>query len=155
MSIYKKIRALGLDDNTEVNFTWEEGCGVMHYTDEYIGRAINETGIAHTLAGVITEGPLYENGNDILGEMRAEGLLDEYERGNCDFGDFVAEMILSEHWNYEWFDYETVKYDHKRGHTTFTLDFDVKAGDLKNHPTAFMGWTASVHTKDGMLTLES
>ena len=86
--------------------------------------------------------------------MRDEGLLDDYERGSEDFTSFVADVIESEHWNYGWLDYSTEKFDHKRGFTTFTLDFDVKAGDLKDHPHAFIGWTASVRTDNGTLTLD-
>ena len=66
MSFYRKIRALKLEDSTNVNLTWEEGCDVHHYTDDHIDMAVNNTGIAHTLAEAITEGPLYKNGNEIL-----------------------------------------------------------------------------------------
>tara|TARA_Y100001973_G_C5034266_1_gene249593 strand:- start:107 stop:571 length:465 start_codon:yes stop_codon:yes gene_type:complete len=154
MSFYRKIRALKLEDSTNVNLTWEEGCDVHHYTDDHVDMAVSNTGIAHTLAEVITDGPLYKNGNEILEEMRDEGLLDDYERGSEDFTSFVADVIESEHWNYGWLDYSTEKFDHKRGFTTFTLDFDVKAGDLKDHPHAFIGWTASVRTDNGTLTLD-
>ena len=116
--------------------------------------AVSNTGIAHTLAEAITEGPLYKHGNEILEEMRNEGLLDDYERGSEEFTSFVADVIESEHWNYGWLDYSTEKFDHKRGFTTFTLDFDVKASDLKAHPHAFIGWTASVRTDNGTLTLD-
>ena len=154
MSFYRKIRALKLEDSTNVNLTWEEGCDVHHYTDDHVDMAVSNTGIAHTLAEAITEGPLYKNGNEILEEMRDDGLLDDYERGSEDFTSFVAEVIEDNHWDYDWFEYETTKYDHKRGFTTFTLDFDVKAGDLKDHPHAFIGWTASVRTDNGTLTLD-
>ena len=154
MSFYKKIQALNLGDDTSVNLTWEEGCDVHHYTDDQLDQAMCETGIADTLAEVITSGPLYTNGNEILDEMRDEGLLDDYERGTEDFTSFVAEVIASEHWNYDWLDYSTEKYDHKRGFTTFTLDFNVKAADLREHPYAFYGWTASVRTPNGTLTLD-
>ena len=154
MSFYRKIRALKLEDSTNVNLTWEEGCDVHHYTDDHVDMAVSNTGIAHTLAEAITEGPLYKNGNEILEEMRDEGLRDDYERGSEDFTSFVADVIESEHWNYGWLDYSTEKFDHKRGFTTFTLDFDVKAGDLKDPPHAFIGWTASVRTDNGTLTLD-
>jgi len=155
MSFYEKIQALKLDEDTDVSFIFEEGCDVHHYTDTYLEEAISLTGIAHTLAEVISEGPLYENGNSILEEMREEGLLDEYERGDESFTDFVAETIATNHWDYGWLEHSTERYDYKRGFTTFTLEFDVKAGDLKNHPSAFLGWTASVQTGHGTLTLDN
>ena len=99
MSFYKRIQALGLDDETNVNLVLEEGCDVHHYTDDYLSNAMAITGIAHTLAEVITEGPLYKTGSDILQEMRDEGLLDDYERGSEDFTSFVAEVIEDNHWD--------------------------------------------------------
>jgi hypothetical protein len=155
MSFYKRIKALGLSDETNVNLVLEEGCDVHHYTDDYLSNAMAITGIAHTLAETITEGPLYESGSDILQEMRDEGLLDDYERGSDDFTSFVAEVIEDNHWDYDWFEHETTRYDYKRGHTTFTLEFDVPAKDLKNHPFAFQNWVASVQTENGTLTLGS
>lgn len=154
MSIYKKLQALRLDDNAEVRVSYEDGCDVHHYTDDYLFHAMHETGIAHTLAEAITDGPLYLNGNAILEEMRNEGLLDDYERGDGTFTDFVAEVIADNHWDYDWFEHHTERFDHKRGFTTFTLDFDVKVQDLKNHPFSFSGWEAQVLTENGLLTLE-
>ena len=154
MNLYKKIQALGLDENTKVQLSYEDGCGVHHYTDSYIEEALGETGIAHTLAEVITDGPLYTVGNGILDEMRDEGLLDEYERGDWNFTDFVADVIAENHWDYDWFEHSTERYDHKRGHTTFSLEFEVRASDLKDHPHVFSGWTAQVETKHGLLTVK-
>ena len=153
MSLYEKIQALKLGNDVNVNITWKEGCDVHHYTDEYLEEAISKTGIAYTLAEAITEGPLYESGNDILEEMRHAGLLSDYERGDGTFTDFVAEVITESHWDYDWFEYETERYDYKRGYTTFTLDFDVKVSDLKDCPNAFIGWDASVQTVNGTLAL--
>ena len=155
MSFYNRIKALGLEDDTNVNLVLEESCNVHHYTDDYLSDAMACTGIAHTLAEAIAEGPLYKSGNNILEEMRDEGLLDDYERGSEDFTSFVAEVIEDNHWDYDWFEHETTKYDYKRGHTTFTLEFDVPAGLLKEHPHAFSQYIASVRTANGVLTLDA
>ena len=154
MNIYKKLRALGLDEESLVRLNYEESCDVHHYMDDHIEIAVNETGIAYTLAEVITEGPLYTSGNDVLEEMRAAGLLDEYERGDEDFTDYVAEVIGENHWDYDWLEHHTERYDHKRGRTTFMLDFEVKASDLRDHPMAFAGWEAQVQTGHGLLTMK-
>ncbi len=66
MSFYNRIKALGLEDDTNVNLVLEESCNVHHYTDDYLSDAMASTGIAHTLAEAIAEGPLYESGNNIL-----------------------------------------------------------------------------------------
>ena len=154
MSLYKKIKALGVEDNVKVNFSYEEGADVFHYTETEVETAMSETGFAYTLAEAITDGVLYKNGNEILDEMREEGLLDEYERGDESFTDFVSEVIESEHWNFGWIEHSTEKYDHKRGHTSLSAEFDIPLADLKNDPSPLIGWTASVQTPNGYLTVE-
>ena len=106
MSLYDKIRALGVPEDVKVNFSYEEGAEVFHFNETHIETAMGETGFAYTLAEAITSGVLYEKGNEILDEMREEGLLDEYERGDEAFTDFVSEVIEENHWNYCWFGYD-------------------------------------------------
>ena len=87
-----------------------------------------------------------------------EGAISEtgiaYTLGDEAFTDFVAEVITENHWDYDWFEYHTERYDHKRGYTTFVLDFEIKAADLKDHPMAFSGWEAQVETNHGLLTIK-
>ena len=157
MSLYKKIKALGVEDDVKVNFSYEEGCDVLHYTEEEVETAMNQTGFAYTLAEAITDGVLYNKGNSILEEMRDEGLLDEYERGEDDSGGFtafVSEVIENEHWNYGWIEHSTEKYDHKRGYTELSAEFDIPLADLKGDPNPLIGWKASVQTPNGYLTVE-
>jgi hypothetical protein len=154
MSLYEKIKALGVEDDVKVNFSREEGADVFHYTETEVETAMGETGFAYTLAEAITSGVLYENGNEILDEMREEGLLDEYDRGDEAFTDFVSEVIESEHWNFGWIEHSTEKYDHKRGFTSLSAEFDIPLADLKNDPMPLIGWTASVQTPNGHLTVE-
>ena len=154
MSLYKKIKSLGVEDDVKVNFSYEEGADVFHYTDTALETAMGETGFAYTLAEAITGGILYKKGNGILEEMRDEGLLDEYERGDEAFTDFVADVISEEHWNYDWFEYSTEKYDHKRGYTSLSAEFDVRLGDLKDEFLPLSGWQVSVQTPNGHLTVD-
>ena len=154
MSLYKKIKALGVEDDVKVNFAREEGADVFHYTETEVETAMGETGFAYTLAEAITSGVLYNKGNSILDEMRDEGLLDEYERGAEAFTDFVSEVISEEHWNFGWIEHTTEKYDHKRGFTELSAEFDVPLADLKDDPYPLIGWKASVQTPNGYLTVE-
>tara|TARA_R110002012_G_scaffold219822_1_gene391308 strand:- start:305 stop:772 length:468 start_codon:yes stop_codon:yes gene_type:complete len=154
MSLYEKIKALGVEDNVSVNFSYEDGANVFHFNETHIETAMGETGFAYTLAEAITSGVLYENGNSILDEMREEGLLDDYERGDEAFTDFVSEVIESEHWNFGWIEHSTEKHDHKRGFTSLSAEFDIPLADLKNDPMPLIGWTASVRTPNGQLTVE-
>ena len=126
----------------------------MHYTETEVETAMGETGFAYTLAEAITQGVLYKRGNHILDEMREEELLEEYERGDETFTDFVAEVISDEHWNYGWVEYSTEKYDHKRGYTELSAEFDIPLADLKSDPHPLIGWKASVQTPNGYLTVE-
>ena len=65
MSLYTKIRSLGVEDDASVTFSYEDGCDVMHYNETHIDTAMNETGFAFTLAEAISTGNLYRNGNSI------------------------------------------------------------------------------------------
>ena len=86
--------------------------------------------------------------------MREEGLLDEYERGDEAFTDFVSEVIEENHWNFGWIEHSTEKYDHKRGYTELSAEFDIPLADLKNDPYPLIGWKASVQTPNGYLTVD-
>ena len=154
MSLYKKIRSLGLNDDAKVTFTYEDGCDVMHYNETHIDTAMNTTNFAYVLAEAITQGILYHNGNEILDEMRNEGLLDDYDRGDEAFTDFVAEVINDNHYDYGWVENETERYDHKRGYTSLSAEFDVPVVNLKNEVDPLSGWSVSVMTQNGHLTLE-
>jgi hypothetical protein len=154
LSLYKKIKSLGVEDDAKVTFSYEDGADVMHYTETEVETAMSQTGFAYTLAEAITQGVLYKKGNEILDEMRDEELLDEYERGDEAFTDFVSEVISEEHWNYGWFEYSTEKYDHKRGYTELSAEFDIPLADLKDDPMPLIGWKASVQTPNGYLTVE-
>ena len=154
MSLYKKIKSLGVEDDTTVTFSYEDGCDVFHFNETHIETAMSQTGFATTLAEAVAEGILYKNGNEILDEMREEELLDEYERGDESFVEFVAEVIEENHWNFGWIEHSTEKYDHKRGYTELSAEFDIPLADLKNDPMPLIGWKASVQTPNGYLTVD-
>ena len=115
---------------------------------------MSQTGFATTLAEAVADGFLYKNGNEILDEMREEELLEEYERGDESFIEFIAEVIENEHWDYCWFEHSTEKYDHKRGYTELSAEFTVPLSELKDEPYPLPGWKASVQTPSGYLTLD-
>jgi len=154
LSLYKKIKSLGVEDDTTVTFSYEDGCDVFHFNETHIETAMSQTGFATTLAEAVAEGILYKNGNEILDEMREEGLLDEYERGDEAFTDFVSEVIEENHWNYCWFEHSTEKYDHKRGYTELSAEFAVPLSELKDELYPLPGWKASVQTPNGYLTVD-
>tara|TARA_R110000824_G_scaffold238963_1_gene427691 strand:+ start:296 stop:775 length:480 start_codon:yes stop_codon:yes gene_type:complete len=155
-SFYDKIKALGVEDDVSVDFKWEEGCDVFHYNETHIEDAMSNTGAASVLAEAITEGVFYEKGNSILEEMRDEGLLEEYERGDEAFTDFVCDVINEEHYNYDWIENSTERFDHKRGWTDLALELSIPLGDLKGQGyNPLPSWTASVRTPAGYMTLDA
>ena len=154
MSLYNKIKALGVEDDVPVNFEWEDGCDVLHYNETHVETAMSNTGAAYALAEAITEGVFYEKGNEILDEMREEGLLEAYERGDENFTDFVSEVIGEEFYNYDWIEQSTQRFDHKRGWTDLTMELSIPLGDLKDQSFVLSGWEAKVQTPNGYLTVE-
>jgi len=150
-SFYDKIKALGATDETQVTFEWEEGCDVFHYNETHVETAMSETGAAYALAEAITEGVFYEKGNSVLEEMREDGLLDEYERDGG-FTDFVAEVIDSEFYNYDWIEQSTQRFDHKRGWTDLSLSLSIPLGDLKDtEHNPLPSWDCQVRDGNGNL----
>ena len=150
-SFYDKIKALGATDETQVTFEWEEGCDVFHYNETHVETAMSETGAAYALAEAITEGVFYEKGNSVLEEMREDGLLDEYERDGG-FTDFVAEVIDSEFYNYDWIEQSTQRFDHKRGWTDLSLSLSIPLGDLKDTEyNPLPSWDCQVRDGNGNL----
>ena len=151
-SFYDKIKALGADDETTENFSWEEGCDVFHYNETHVETAMSETGAAGVLAEAITEGVFYEKGNSILETMREDGLLDEYERGDEYFTSFVEEVIDSEFYNYDWIEQSTQRFDHKRGWTDLSMGLSIPLGDLKETGyNPLPSWTCQVRDGNGNL----
>ena len=151
-SVYDKIKALGADDETSVNFSWEEGCDVFHYNETHVETALGETNAAYELAEAITEGVFYEKGNSILDEMREDGLLDDYERGDEAFTDFVAEGIGESFYDYDWIEQSTQRFDHKRGWTDLSMALSIPLGDLKETGyNPLPGWECQVRDGNGNL----
>jgi len=155
-SFYDKIKALGATDETTVKFSWEEGCDVFHYNETHVETAMGETGAAYVLAEAITDkfSAFYGKGNSVLEEMRDDGLLDEYERGDESFTDFVAEVIGETFYDYDWIEQSTQRFDHKRGWTDLTMELSIPLGDLKDQSFVLSGWEAKVQTPNGYLTVE-
>jgi len=151
-SFYDKIKALGADDETTVNFSWEEGCDVFHYNETHVETALGETNAAYELAEAITEGVFYEKGNSILDEMREDGLLDEYERGDEAFTEFVAEVIGESFYDYDWIEQSTQRFDHKRGWTDLSMALSIPLGHLKETGyNPLPGWRCQVRDGNGNL----
>ena len=80
--------------------------------------------------------------------------IDEYERGDECFTDFVAEVIGDSFYEYDWIEQSTQRFDHKRGWTDLSMELSVPLGNLKDEFCPLIGWTAKVQTPNGYLTVE-
>ena len=156
-----QLKKLEMSEDSFVTLSFTEGNDVWHINDGYVADSVAETATASMLAGLLASGvPVYSTygepseGGDILNEMRANNELDDYERGDEAFTDFVSEVIESEHWNFGWIEHSTEKHDHKRGFTSLSAEFDIPLADLKNDPMPLIGWKASVQTPNGYLTVD-
>ena len=156
-SRFNKLREMNLDGSSKVVISTEDGAEVFHYTgDDYEGDTIRESGIAGSLANLVTSE--YLRGNPAIEELRNDGHLDDYERGSYDFENYVADTI-SENWHeLGLLEVDTKHYDHKRGYTNVKAELEITLSELfsadSQSPYLFSGWDVAVQTPMGVLNVE-
>ena len=159
-NIVETLRDLNVAEEDFVYLNYEDSAEVWHISDDYIETALGETDTASVL-GVALATPgvtvLSRYDEDILGNMRDEGMLDEYERDG-DFEWFLTSKIQEEAYQYDLLTISTERHDHKRGTCEVAANLKVKAGELyalgDAGANAFMsGFDVAVQTATGTLTL--
>lgn len=156
MSFIETITNLNLDPSTPVTLTMSEGVDVFVHNESDVETALSETDVVNSFAELISTPGLSAStlyGGDVLESLRDEGLLDDYERGNFSFAEFIAEAITENFYDVDLIDYSTEKYDHKRGFCTLTATVNVTVDNLLATRPFLMGWEVSVPTENGTLTL--
>lgn len=169
-----KLRELSVEDDACVTLSYSEGCEVWHINDSHVQESVSETETAAMIAGLLVSGvPVYSNwgevseGNDILNDMRSNDELEEYERGDECFEDYLTERLQSTIYDGEYaLEYSTTQYDYKRGRCEISATVRVRAGDLYAAEAAesgrlqffeadslVSGFEVSVDTPNGTLTL--
>jgi len=158
-NIVETLRELNVAEEDFVYLNYEDSAEVWHISDDYIENALGETDTASMLAGALaTPGVtvLSRYDEDILGTMRDEGMLDEYER-NGDFEWFLSAKIQEHAYEYDLLTISTERHDHKRGTCGVSANLKVKAGDLYRLGTTadsfVSGFDVVVQTRAGTLTL--
>ena len=170
-----KLRELEVEDDGIVTLNYSEGCDVWHINDSHVQESVAETDTVAMLAGLLGSGvPVYSNwgevseGNDLLSEMRANDLLDDYERGDECFEEYITEKLQETIYDGEYaIEYSTTQYDYKRGRCDISTEVRVRAGDLyaadaatsgrlQHFDASFFvrGFNVAVATKNGTLTLD-
>ena len=166
--IVDTLRELNIGTEDFVTLSYTEGCDVWHINESHVEESVAETSTASLLAGLLASGVTVADTygeNDILDEMRSEGLLDEYERGEEYFEEYLTEKPQETIYEGEYaLHYSTEQYDYKRGRCDISTTVRVKAGDLFDYDEkaclAFLnadalvrGFELSVKTPAGILTL--
>ena len=169
-----RLRKLEISEDSFVTLSYTEGNDVWHINEDYVTDSVHETATASMLGSLLASGiPVYGGwgtpsvGSDILNEMRANGELDDYERGEEYFEDYITERLVETIYDGEYsLEYSTEQYDYKRGRCDISTEVQVCAGDLFKADSAnngrfeffdadnfVSGFEVSVETPNGTLTL--
>lgn len=153
MSRIQKLKEANLNPGTTVRLKYEDGSDVIHANDNYIENVINSTYITDHLTDLVLN-PMLGN-NQILAEMREQGLLDSYERGSFYFEDFVSEVVEQNWQDYNWIESATKIYDHKRGFTTVSTTIKTTSDAITQMADfELVGWKIEVDHPLGILELD-
>lgn len=153
MSRIQKLKEANLNPETIVRLKYEDGLDVIHSNDDFIDNVIQSTYITGHLTDLVLN-PLLGN-NQILAEMREQGLLDPYERGSFDFEGFVSEVVEQNWSDYDWIEASTEAFDHKRGFTTVSATIETTTEAIsKMADFELIGWKIEVDHPLGILELD-
>jgi hypothetical protein len=157
MSVIDKLKNMNLDDDTTVSLSYSEGAEVFVHNETEIETALSETDVINTFSELVTTPGLHatsQYGLDIIGSLRSDGVLDDYERGSHSFSDYLTEALTDSFYDQQFIDYSTEKYDHKRGYTTLSTDVKVTAKNLFDSSPSLGSWVVTVQTENGKLTID-
>ena len=122
---------LNLDhiDQKPCTLTLEINHPVSHWDGDYHNRAYNESGIFQRLSEVVSHRLLSENSHIVL--LRDKELLEDYNRGDFKFVEFVADKMRQENENYGFVVSDLEMWDRKRGNLKMTAMVETTVGKLK------------------------
>jgi len=138
--IINRLKELNVEEEDFIVMKFEDTIPVFFTYENHTEKAAERALTSNMLANILSSGiPLYfveeedpEKGVDILSNMRAEGLLDEYDRDFW-FEEFLQERLVESIYDQEYcLFYNTRRWDHKRGESTIYTEFKVRASDLYN-----------------------
>ena len=157
MSILEKLQNMNLPNDAIVALSYSAGTDVFVHNETEIETALEDTDVVSTFADLVATPKLKVKTaycEDVLAHMRDEGLLDDYQHDGT-FEDYLTEMLNENFYDQEFIEHSTEKFDHKRGFTTLSTDVQVQLGNLLECAHWLpSGWSVSVKTEHGTLTLE-
>ena len=156
MSTLENLKSMNLPEDTMVTLSQEAGEGIDFRNEHNPVEIWNEAGMASELASWVTTKGLdvFDNwGNNIFLQLREDGFLDDYDREGW-FEEYISQTLSENAYDLSLFESNTESYDYKRGYCTVTTTIQVPLHQLFNTGTSISGWTASVKTPAGTLTLD-
>ena len=156
-TVSNKLNNLNVPDDSMVSLTFSEGTECFMHTEDQVETAMAETDVVQKFSELVTTPGLEVQtrwGNNVLEEIRYQGLLEDYERDET-FTEFVDDVIRSNYYDLDLLEHQTEAYDYKRGFCTLTADVIVRAKDLKTNFVDLSGWTISVETENGTLSFDA
>jgi hypothetical protein len=159
VTIIDTINNLDVTDDTIVTLKYEDSHEGWHSTGELESEAVRETCTADMVAELITDKTLRVKtsfGDELaLEALRGTDLLEEYERGDFAFEQFIAETIRENPYDVDEFvEFNTEQYDHKRGSCTVSAEFTTTVAKLKEGVDNATGWTASFDHAGGTFSFD-
>jgi len=155
MSIYKKLQSLNLTEDSMVSLRYSEGADVFVHNETEVETAMVETDVITRFSELVATPGLRAQtrwGEDIIGELRESGFLEEYER-DYTFSDFISDTIADNFYDFEFIESSTEKYDHKRGFCTLSAEVEIPYGNLAKSLPDLVGWDVVVETPLGSLNI--
>ena len=157
MSIYKKLQSLNLPEDAMVSLRFSEGTDVFVHNETEVETALADTDVVNRFSELIATRGLNAQtrwGDNIINEMREQGMLDDYERDDT-FSDFISEMMHDNFYDFDFIESSTEKYDHKRGFCTLSAEIEVPLNNLFSAQPNLYGWDVVVETPLGSLTVDA
>ena len=164
-NIVNTLNELNVENDALLNLSYTEGADVWHINESHVEDTVAETFTANRFAGLLASNvPVFGNwgdvvdGADILNEMRANGALDDYERGDYAFEEYISNLLAETIYDNEYsLEYSTEQYDYKRGRCDISVNVRVRAADVialgDAADSIVSGFEVSVKTPAGTLTL--
>ena len=156
MSFTNKLKSLKIEEGVFATLTYSEGTDVFLMNEDEVETALSNTDVVEQFSELITTRGITVTtpfGSNIINELRTGGFLDNYERGSFSFSDYISETIRENFYKFDFIDSSIQKYDHKRGFCTLSAEVKIPVEDLIMESPYVGGWTVSVPTENGTITL--
>ena len=149
---------LEVSEDTEVTLVYSDAVDVFHYTGEAEETAVSETDTIERLVDAALSGINFNQ--SLVEDVRDQDHLEDYERGSFGFAEHIQEKIQENFYDYyDYIDFETRQYDHKRGRTNVSATLNTNVKTLVEHSDGtdlycLSGWTAEFYTENGNISIE-